>query len=79
MCCTRHVYAIDLYDLVPGLESAVLGDEAVQVDLLDHNAALERENIAINRKCLRYPEQTKLNCIFDNRQTVFLVLYIYTI
>ena len=36
-----HVHAVDLDDLIARLESAVRGNEAVGIHLLNHNAALK--------------------------------------
>ena len=45
--CARHIHSVDLYDLVSRLQSTVLGDEAVEVDLLDNHAALKEKNINV--------------------------------
>ena len=42
MCGTGHVTAIDLYDLVAGLQPPVRGHETVGEDLLDHDTAERR-------------------------------------
>ena len=38
-----HVDAVDLDDLVAGLQPAVLRDQPVRVDLLHHHASLKKE------------------------------------
>ena len=46
-----HVDAVDLDDLVAGLQPAVLRDQPVRVDLLHHDASLkERKEEIINPK-----------------------------
>ena len=48
MCGTGHVHPVDLDDLVPGLQAAIAGDEAVLEHFLDDNTAEGRVRAADN-------------------------------